>query len=185
MVKLKFIINILICNLLILGVCSLSLKADQNDPKLEKLFQSIKDTKNENELAVLTSSIWTIWYETEDYETQILFNQGTGLLESNSYEESLNIFNSVIKQSPNFAEGWNKRATLHFLMGNYDESIKDINKTLSLEPRHFGALDGLGQIYYQRQNFNDAINAYKRLLVIIPHSSNAKRMLEMINDKFV
>lgn len=70
-------------------------------------------------------------------------------------------------------------------MGNYDESIKDINKTLSLEPRHFGALDGLGQIYYQRQNFNDAINAYKRLLDIMPHSSNAKRMLEMINDKFV
>ena len=185
MVRLKFIINIFIYIVLILGLCSLSIRADQNDPKLEKLFQSIKDTKNENELAVLTSLIWTIWYEAEDYETQILFNQGTDLLGSNSYEESLDIFNSVILKSPNFAEGWNKRATLHFLMGNYDESIKDINKTLSLEPRHFGALDGLGQIYYELQNFTDAINVYKRLLIIMPHSSNAKRMLEIINDKFV
>ena len=162
-----------------------SSNADQKNLKLDELFKNIQDTNNKNEMAMLTSKIWEIWYEATDNDTQILFDRGADLLENNLYEQSLTMFNNVVSESPDFAEGWNKRATVHFLMGNYDKSIKDIDRTLSLEPRHFGALDGLGLIYYELENYSEAIRVYQRLLVIMPHSSNAKRMLETINDKFV
>ena len=178
-------INIFIYVLMTLSFFILTLKADQNNPKLDELFKNIQDTNSENEMAMLTSKIWEIWYEATDNDTQILFDRGADLLENNLYEQSLTMFNNVVSESPDFAEGWNKRATVHFLMGNYDKSIKDIDRTLSLEPRHFGALDGLGLIYYELENYSEAIRVYQRLLVIMPHSSNAKRMLETINDKFV
>ena len=75
------------------------------------------------------------------------------VLKRGKFENAIDLFSKVIDESPDFAEGWNKRATLHFLMGNFNESIQDINKTLALEPRHFGALDGLGQIQFKLNNF--------------------------------
>jgi tetratricopeptide (TPR) repeat protein len=70
-------------------------------------------------------------------------------------------------------------------MGNFNESIQDINKTLTLEPRHFGALDGLGQIQFKLNNFYESIQTYEKLLTIVPHSSSAKKMLELMNAQFI
>ena len=69
-------------------------------------------------------------------------------------------------------------------MGNFNESIQDINKTLALEPRHFGALDGLGQIQFKLNNFYESIQTYEKLLTIVPHSSSAKKMLKLIKIPF-
>jgi tetratricopeptide (TPR) repeat protein len=114
-----------------------------------------------------------------------LYDLGNQLLKQRKYEQSLAIFTDLIDKEPNFAEGWNKRATLHFLMGNFNESIQDINKTLALEPRHFGALDGLGQIQFKLNNFYESIQTYEKLLTIVPHSSSAKKMLKLMNAQFI
>ena len=116
--------------------------ADQNDPRLKLLFSNVKDSQNELASSIYITSIWRIWSETNNQNSQQLYDLGNQLLKQRKYEQSLVIFTDLVNKEPNFAEGWNKRATLHFLMGNFNESIQDINKTLALEPRHFGALDG-------------------------------------------
>ena len=159
--------------------------ADQNDPRLDILFLNVKDSQNELSSSIYITSIWRIWSETNNQSSQQLYDLGNQLLKQRKYEQSLVIFTDLINKEPDFAEGWNKRATLHFLMGNFNESIQDINKTLALEPRHFGALDGLGQIQFKLNNFYESIKTYEKLLTIVPHSSSAKKMLKLMNAQFI
>ena len=159
--------------------------ADQNDPRLKLLFSNVKDSQNELASSIYITSIWRIWSEINDPNSQQLYDLGNQLLKKREYKKSLLVFSDLINKEPDFAEGWNKRATLHFLMGNFNESIQDINKTLALEPRHFGALDGLGQIQFKLNNFYESIQTYEKLLTIVPHSSSAKKMLKLMNAQFI
>ena len=159
--------------------------ADQNDPRLKLLFSNVKDSQNELASSIYITSIWRIWSETNNQNSQQLYDLGNQLLKKREYKKSLLVFSDLINKEPDFAEGWNKRATLHFLMGNFNESIQDINKTLALEPRHFGALDGLGQIQFKLNNFYESIQTYEKLLTIVPHSSSAKKMLKLMNAQFI
>ncbi len=177
----SFIVFLLIINYLVFS----NAFADQSDPRLDELFLNVKDSQNELASSVYIASIWKIWSETNDPNSQQLYNLGDQLLKQRKYEQSLMVFDQLILNKPNFAEGWNKRATLHFLMGNFDDSIRDIDETLNLEPRHFGALDGLGQIQFKLNNFYDSIQTYERLLTIVPHSSSAKKMLKLMNAQFI
>ena len=87
---------------------------------------------------------------------------------------AIDYFNKVIISKPNFAEAWNKRATAHFMMGNFDLSMQDISKTLQLEPRHFGALDGMGLIFIHLDQPEKAIEIYDQMLKIFPNSVDTK-----------
>jgi tetratricopeptide (TPR) repeat protein len=86
----------------------------------------------------------------------------------------------VVELAPKFAEGWNRRATLHYMMGNYPRSIEDVHQTLELEPRHFGALSGLGMIYRALEQPRKAINAFRRALATNPHLSQARASLKAL-----
>ena len=99
------------------------------------------------------------------------------------YSEAMLIFNQVITSYPDYAEAWNKRATLQYLIGNLDNSITDIEKTLELEPRHFGALSGLGLVYIQRNELNKAKKAFEDLIKIHPNSPSARQNLDLVNEK--
>ena len=162
-----------------------NISADQNDPRLDILFLNVKDSQNEVASSIYITSIWRIWSETNNQNSQQIYDLGNQLLKQRKYEQSLVIFTELVNKEPYFAEGWNKRATLHFLMGNFNESIQDINKTLALEPRHFGALDGLGQIQFKLNNFYESMQTYEKLLTIVPHSSSAKKMLKLMNAQFI
>ena len=95
-------------------------------------------------------------------------------MSENQYPTALAAFDEVVRKAPNFAEGWNARATLHYLMDNYDDSIRDIQHTLSLEPRHFGAISGLGLIYLELGEEAAALRAFEKALEINPHLTDAK-----------
>ena len=95
------------------------------------------------------------------------------------------LFTKVIDQSPDFAEAWNKRATVYFLKGELDKSIADIEKTLELEPRHFGALDGLAEIYLIKDDLLNAAATYRRILEIIPISKKSKDRIKFISESMV
>ena len=98
-------------------------------------------------------------------------------------EEATRIFSKIVEIDPDFAEAWNKRATLLYLTGDLAGSVRDIERTLSLEPRHFGALSGLGLIYEQIESADGAIKAFTAALEINPHMPWIVERLEALEEE--
>jgi tetratricopeptide (TPR) repeat protein len=89
----------------------------------------------------------------------------------------------MVERAPEFAEGWNKRATVHFLMGNWQASVRDIRQTLALEPRHFGALFGLGMIYDALEQPEAALRSFEATLALNPHSDSTRQRIEQLREE--
>ena len=101
-------------------------------------------------------------------------------MEEKQYPRALDFLDRIIVLAPTYIEGWNKRATVHFLMDDYGESIADIGKVLELEPRHFGALSGLGMIMRSIGDDKSAMVAYRQALEIDPHLENVREELDQL-----
>ena len=161
--------------------------ARQDDPRLEELFSALSETENFAEGKVIERSIWTIWLTSGSDTTDFLMAQGMNYMSQGAFAKSLTLFTSITKIDPGYSEAWNKRATVLFLMGEFDASVEDIERTLELEPRHFGALSGLGQIY-DRQDINaSAISAFQKAVSLNPHMPGVKERMKQLkkeqNDK--
>ena len=143
--------------------------ADQNAPELELLFDKLNDTSDSHSAQKLTSKIWQIWTYNDRDDINKLMHAGVTLMNARQYKGALAQFDRIIELEPTFAEGWNKRATLYFLMDRYDDSINDIRETLTREPRHFGAMSGLGVILTETGDHTDAIAAFEYALKVNPH----------------
>jgi tetratricopeptide (TPR) repeat protein len=113
--------------------------------------------------------IWQIWIASPDPEISALMLRGIGAMSNDEEEQAVAVFTEMVERKPDFAEGWNKRATVYFMLGNFDASVADIERTLALEPRHFGALSGLGQIYLELDRKEAALKAFEAALAIDPH----------------
>ena len=179
--SMKVMFKIFILSLSLLFVSKVAI-ADQNDPRLNNLFKKLNETENQDEIRNLISDIWNIWYEVDDPKVIEYFEKGIQAMNLRNYPLAIRFFNNLIEEDPNFAEGWNKRATVHFMLGNFDESMKDIIKTLELEPRHFGALDGMGLIFIHQGQFQEAIEVYDKMLEIFPFSTKTMDKKERIQS---
>ena len=160
-------------------------QADQNDPKLEILFNDLSQTQSEIKAQPILLEIWSIWSVAIDTKTQEKFDSGNQLMSKRQYDESILMFSDAINLQPTFAEAWNKRATVNYIIGNYEESISDIFSTLELEPRHFGALDGLAQIYMLQNKYFKAAQVYRKILEILPYNKKAIMHLEYLEQSFI
>lgn len=179
--NMRVIFKILIISMSLLFASKIAL-ADQNDPRLNNLFKKLNETENQDEIRDLISDIWNIWYEVDDPKVIEYFEKGIQAMNLRNYPLAIRFFNNLIEEDPNFAEGWNKRATVHFMMGNFDQSMQDIIKTLELEPRHFGALDGMGLIFIHQGQFQQAIDVYDKMLEIFPFSVKTMDKKERIQS---
>ena len=160
-------------------------QADQKDERLIELFDKLFLSTNNMEASKLLFNIWDIWSIADNQETQIIFDEANQFMDVGELDNAIELFTKVVKQSPEFAEGWNKRATVYFLKGELNKSVSDIEKTLNLEPRHFGALDGLAEIYLMQDDLVGAAVIYRRILEIIPSSKKSQDRLKLINDLLV
>ena len=160
-------------------------QAVQNDPKLEILFNDLSQTQSEMKAQPILLEIWSIWSVALDTKTQEKFDAGNQLMSKRQYNESILMFSDAINLQPTFAEAWNKRATVNYIIGNYEESISDIFSTLELEPRHFGALDGLAQIYMLQNKYLKAAQVYRKILEILPYNKKAIMHLEYLEQSFI
>ena len=179
--NMRVIFKIFIVSISLLFASKIAL-ADQNDPRLNNLFKKLNETENQDEIRDLISDIWNIWYEVDDPKVIEYFEKGIQAMNLRNYPLAIRFFNNLIEEDPNFAEGWNKRATVHFMMGNFDQSMQDIIKTLELEPRHFGALDGMGLIFIHQGQFQQAIDVYDKMLEIFPFSVKTMDKKERIQS---
>ena len=135
-------------SIIVLGLWGTSpLLASQDNPRLDKLFAEFKTVKNNQKADNVTAEIWSIWRYAGDPAVDWMMHESQRYMTAGELDSALGGYALIIDATPDFAEGWHKRATVHFLLGNYPTSIKDIKETVALEPRHFDALAGLGLVY--------------------------------------
>lgn len=157
--------------------------ATQNDPQLQPLFSRLQATADPGEGEALQNAIWTAWTQTEDREAARMMAIGIIAMGQDRLDDALSTFDALVEVAPDFAEAWNKRATVHYLMGNLDESVADIERTLALEPRHFGALSGLGLIYQEVEKWDAALRAFEAALKVNPHLDTVRVNVEALKRK--
>lgn len=157
--------------------------ATQQDQRLPALFDKLKGAANPAEAQFLEQMIWRIWTEAGDAATDTLMQLGLGAMQTGDLGGALSLFDAVTARAPNFAEGWNKRATVFFMMGAMEKSAEDVARVLALEPRHFGALSGLGLINTHLKREDAAIAAFEQALKVNPHMPAVKTNLEELRKR--
>ncbi len=157
--------------------------ARQDDPRLDPLFERLAATDDDNEAARIANRIWGIWIETGDPALDRMMARGIVALRLRRLDAALANFESIVVADPDFAEGWNKRATVYFLMGRYEDSIRDVERALALEPRHFGALSGMGLILSELGEDEQALEWFERALAVNPHLQGIRERVRAIKAK--
>ena len=176
--------TILFINLIFIFVSFYSYASEiYHKNKLEKFFMDLKKSTNIDEAVSIEKNIWSLWnlHPKNKFLTNKL-ELGTELMENGQHKYAYKIFSNIIFEDPNWSEAWNKRATVLFLMKEYDLSLIDIEKTLNLEPRHFGALSGRAQIFIDQKEYQKALDNLIQTKKIYPLSkgSNIIPKLEKI-----
>jgi len=155
----------------------------QNDPRLPPLFDALSAARNAEEAAPIEGKIWALWTNSGEAKIDQLMALGTSAMALQDFRQASAAFTQIIDQKPDFAEGWNKRATVRYMMGDYQGSTEDIEHVLALEPRHFGALSGLGLISLAIGEPEQALEAFETALMIHPNMAGAETHIRDLRDK--
>jgi tetratricopeptide (TPR) repeat protein len=145
---------------------------------LDSLFARLRKVESPVEAQTVERAIWELWMRSDSPTAELLLAQAIKALGAGEEQPSLAILNKLIAVHPDFAEAWNKRATVYFMIGRYEDSLADINHVLDLEPRHFGALSGLGMIKQQQGDKKAALAAFRDALAVNPQLEGAKQAVE-------
>ena len=170
--------------ILVLGLLFFSnANSEERELELNKLFNQLKNNSDVPMAFEVEMKIWNIWstHPSQENLTQLLAN-GSNLMTQRKLNKAYKTFSKVINLDPNWAEGWNKRATVLYMLGRYEESQEDINEVLKLEKRHFGALSGQGLVQIELKNYERAINSYKEVQKIYPSMQSPKIMIPQLKE---
>lgn len=170
------------CAGLLLGLMALPAAADQNDRRLEDLFAELKEA-DRLEARNLEQRIWAIWAEHPDVIAQDLLERASVAMAGRDWSGAQRFLDQLIDRQPTFAEAWNRRATLRWLTDDAFGSMRDVQQTLALEPRHFGALSGLGLILMSAGRDQAAIRAFEAALVLAPWLDGARQNLAILRAR--
>ena len=167
-------VRLLRAAILLLTLAAGPTAADQTDPGLAELFGDLQRTGNTAEADRLTAEIWRRWItHASDQRANSLMQDGMELMNRGLLDQAEQVFSALIDERPDFAEAWNKRATIRFLRGDDTGSRRDIARVIDLEPRHFGALSGLGMIHMRAGDLQAALQAFEAALRVNPHLDQA------------
>ena len=158
------------------------LYADDRSSELNHLFNELK-IKDKNLSFEVEQQIWKIWstHPNNNRLTSMLA-AGSNFMKNNEYSKAVEIFTKVIDLDPTWAEAWNKRATVLYIIGEFEKSQNDIDQVLKLEKRHFGALAGQGLVNIELENYEKALESYKEAMRIYPSMNSPKIMIKQIKE---
>lgn len=151
--------------------------------QLDELFQRLATATAPLEIEALQQGIWQLWLETDDVALGKHLESGMRALAAEDYARAIADFSWLTEQHPDYAEGWNKRATAYYLRGEYRASLLDVARTLALEPRHFGALSGQATILRMVGDDRGALRALRRLAQLCPHLPGLQAQLHELRRR--
>jgi tetratricopeptide (TPR) repeat protein len=132
--------------------------------------------------AIAEQALWLLWSRSGDAALDRLLAEGVEQMQAARLKEAIATFGEIIRRKPEFAEGWNKRATAYFLAGDYDRSLRDCAEVLKRNPSHFGALSGYGQIYVRLEQYEKAIAYWRRALQVNPNMDGVEENIENVQQ---
>ena len=154
--------------------------AQLGDPRAaQPLAQALRD---DDALVRETAeqALWSVWHHSGKLEVDARLQDGIMAMQRGAFEQAVAIFTDVIEMAPDFAEGYNKRATTYYLMQEYEKSISDCDQAVTLNPLHFGALSGAGLCYLGLRNLVKALEYFERAIAVNPNMSQIQRFVEDI-----
>lgn len=146
------------------------------------LLNLLRD-ENENVRSAAEQSIWKVWARSGDPNVDRLYARGIREMNEGSFARALSTFSEIIKLKPDFAEGWNKRATLYFMTEQYDKSLEDCDEVMKRNPYHFGALSGYGHIHVEFRLYEQAIEFFEKALKINPNMVSVARLIQRLEKQ--
>jgi tetratricopeptide (TPR) repeat protein len=151
--------------------------------RLDALFARLGSTDDADEGDTMVEEIWRVWLQSGRSEIDALMERALALLQAGEPRAAMPLLDSIVERAPDWAEGWNKRATVLYVLDDYDRSLADIDKVLALEPRHFGALAGRGLIHIAKENYRAALDDYRRARAVNPFLQGAAQMIPTLERR--
>lgn len=152
------------------------------EAELDMLFERLRQPDLEDWKTV-EEEIWNRWSRSGSPALDLLLERGRMALANGDFRAAIEHLTALVDHAPDFAEGWNARATAYFHAGYYGPAVADIMKTLSLNPRHFGALSGLGLILEETGDPDGALAAYRRAFALHPHRPDVRAAIERLEKE--
>ena len=150
---------------------------------LDFLFGALKAAPDEASARHVEARIWAMWMQTPSDTAALLMSRAKTAMDAQKTDIALKLLDSVIKLRPDYTEAWNRRATLYYLKNDYVHSMQDIQQVLVREPRHFGALVGLGMIMQEVGDDKRALEAFRKALAVNPHLEKVPDMVKSLTEK--
>jgi tetratricopeptide (TPR) repeat protein len=150
---------------------------------LDFLFGALKAAPDEASAKHVEARIWALWMQTPSDTAALLMSRAKAAMDAKQMDVALKLLDAVVKLRPEYVEAWNRRATLYYLQNDYTHSLEDIEQVLSREPRHFGALAGLGMIMQDLGDDRRALDAFRKALAVNPHLEKVPELVKSLTEK--
>lgn len=150
---------------------------------LDFLFGALKVAPDEDSAKHVEARIWALWAQTPSDTTALLMSRAKTALDAKQVDLAIELLSAVVKLKPDYVEGWNRRATLYYLQNDYTDALRDIEQVLIREPRHFGALAGLGMIMQELGDDKRALDAFRKALEVNPHLDKVPELVKTLSEK--
>jgi tetratricopeptide (TPR) repeat protein len=150
---------------------------------LDRLFEALKVAPDEDSAKYVENRIWAIWLASSSDTANLLMSRAKTAVDSKDYDLAIKLLNAVIDIKPDFVEAWNRRATVYYTQKDFGRALADIHEVLAREPRHFGALSGLGIILQELGDDKRALEVFRRALAIHPHLERVPDLVKKLTDQ--
>jgi tetratricopeptide (TPR) repeat protein len=155
----------------------------QQGLNLDRLFDALKVAPDNESAKYVENRIWAMWIATDSDTTTLLMSRVKTAVDAKDLDLGIKLLTAIIDIKPDYIEAWNRRATIYYMKKDFDDSLSDIHEVLKREPRHFGALSGLGMIMQELGDDKHALEAFRRALAVHPHLEHIPEVVKQLTEK--